>query len=235
METQTQSVLIDHLLMGKTQPFGPKGEPSGIHKTQVSEVVSITFLGFAGDEQGDLRVHGGREKAIHHYPREHYQSLQPMFPSIEFAVGGFGENMSSHGLLEKDVCLGDIFQFGTAKLQVSQGRQPCWKLNERFGDKAMAKTIQKQGLTGWYYRVLEEGEAKAGDTLMFLERVSTEANLHRVMHCLHRDPLNIKEMEVLVDVPEIPEGWRNIFRKRLAKGQVEDMSGRLIGAHAKSV
>lgn len=235
MDTLSLSTSISHVFVGKVRPFGPKEQTSAINKALVSGAVSVRSLGLEGDEQADLRVHGGVEKAIHHYPAEHYLRLQAEYPDIKFNVGSLGENLSSQGITEKDVCLGDIFQLGSAKVQLSQGRQPCWKLNHKFGDKTIAKTVQTLGVIGWYYRVLEEGMVKAGDTLTLLERPCPEANLDRVLNALHRDTLNFDELEVLAPLEVIPENWRRTFEKRLSKRVVEDTSSRLKGPLAEMV
>ncbi|MFC3153181.1 MOSC domain-containing protein [Litoribrevibacter euphylliae] len=229
MDKQSLSTTISHVFVGKVRAFGPKEQTSAINKTLVLGAVKVHSLGLEGDEQADLRVHGGVEKAIHYYPAEHYQKLQETFPHIEFNAGSFGENLSSVGITEKEVCLGDIFQLGSAKVQLSQGRQPCWKLNHKFGEKTMAKTVQSLGVIGWYYRVLEDGVVKAGDSLTLLERPCPEANLDRIFNVLHRDTLNFDELEALAPLEIIPENWRRTFEKRLAKREVEDSSKRLEG------
>ncbi|CAM5218750.1 hypothetical protein BTHI11S_05812 [Bosea thiooxidans] len=129
------------LLIGPARPLGPRGVPSGIAKSRVSGAVALSETGFQGDVQGDPVRHGGPEKAVHHYPFEHYacwaRELGP-HPLLA-APGAFGENIATIGLTEEDVAIGDVFELGTAIVEVSQGRQPCWKLNERFGRASMAR------------------------------------------------------------------------------------------------
>ncbi|MBK5933956.1 MOSC domain-containing protein [Rhodovulum imhoffii] len=140
------------LLTGSIAPLPGGDAHSGIDKTPVTRPLALGLEGFEGDEQADRRVHGGVEKAVHHYPFEHYATwrkelgdLAPLTPP-----GAFGENLSSTGLTETTVAVGDIFRLGGALLQVSQGRQPCWKLNLRFDVPDMAQRVQKSGRTGWY-------------------------------------------------------------------------------------
>lgn len=157
-------LILDALLTGRAQPFTRPGSRSGIAKTPRQEPLAATALGLAGDEQGDLRVHGGVEKAIHHYPREHYAAWLSELGEHPLLAqpGAFGENFSTTGWTEDDVCLGDFIRAGSALLQVSQGRMPCWKLSDRFGVADLALRVQQSGRTGWYYRVVEEGMVRVG-------------------------------------------------------------------------
>lgn len=120
--------------------------------------------GLAGDTQADRRVHGGPEKALHQYPVAHYAMLAAAFPEAgELLVpGALGENLSAPGWNEASIAIGDIFQFGDARIQVSQPRSPCWKIDHRFGVEGMAQHIAEQRITGWYFRVLEEGAVEPG-------------------------------------------------------------------------
>ncbi|MDT3717485.1 MOSC domain-containing protein [Pseudomonas soli] len=163
---------LDSLLTGSARPFTRPGSLSAIDKQPRQGPLQVTLLGIVGDEQGDLRVHGGVEKAIHHYPRDHYTDWVAELGEHPLLTrpGAFGENFSSSGWRETDVCLGDRIRVGTALLEVSQGRMPCWKLNDRFDVAQMALRVQQSGRTGWYYRVLEEGEVQAGDALQLVER-----------------------------------------------------------------
>ncbi|QXH44175.1 MOSC domain-containing protein [Pseudomonas xanthosomatis] len=221
---------LDSLLTGQARPFTRPGSLSAIDKQPRRGELKVTFLGIAGDQQGDLRVHGGVEKAIHHYPREHYAAwaaeLGP-HPLLE-QPGAFGENFSSHGWTEADVCLGDRIRVGTALLEVSQGRMPCWKLNDRFEVAQMALRVQQSGRTGWYYRVLEEGVVEAGDAF---ERVArpygqwSVARLSAVLFDKHLEPELLRECLALPLVPN----WRRTLEKRLEQRQVEDWTSRLQG------
>ncbi len=148
--------------------------------------LGVTPVGLEGDEQGDLRVHGGIEKAIHHYPREHYAAWIAELGEhpLLMQAGAFGENFSTSGWSEADVCLGDRVRAGTALLEVSQGRMPCWKLNDRFEVAGMSLRVQESGRTGWYYRVLEEGVVAAGDILQLVERRHPDWSLLRLSEVL---------------------------------------------------
>lgn len=159
------------VLTGKARPFRGD-EPSAIAKRPVADAVSVGPMGLAGDEQADRSVHGGIDKAIHHYPADHYDWWRDHLGEVPLldAPGAFGENISTTGLDEHGVCLGDRFRLGTALVEVTQARQPCWKLDHRFGAKGVMAQVVKTRRTGWYYRVLEPGVVRAGDTLALIER-----------------------------------------------------------------
>lgn len=225
-------IRIDGVLVGTPRPFGPEGRTSTIaSRYPQSEPVAVTLAGLAGDQVADTKNHGDADKAIHHYPRDHYpawiEELQPGAPSFLGVVGAFGENISTSGITEADVCIGDTLRAGTALLQVAQGRQPCWKLNVRFDTKDMAKRVQTTGRTGWYYRVLEPGEVALGDRLVLETRPQPDWSVARVLHVLYHDTLNREALAAIADLPELAEGWRRLAARRLDTMRVEDWSARL--------
>ncbi len=224
------AVVIEAVLVGRVQPFTRSGTYSAIAKLPVAGVLQVGERGLEGDEQGDLRVHGGPDKAIHHYPRDHYPAWQAELgphPLLD-QPGGFGENLSSHGLTESLVCLGDRFRLGSAMVEVSQLRQPCWKLSDRFGVADMARRVQDSGRTGWYYRVLEPGLVTRGDRLALVERPHRDWPLARIAGVLYRRDVDAATIEAVLGLPLVPS-WRALFERRLAQRQVEDWSGRLEG------
>ncbi|MBA3941884.1 MAG: MOSC domain-containing protein, partial [Sphingopyxis sp.] len=152
------SYAIDALLAGKARAFRGD-EESAIAKDAVDGARRVGFLGIAGDEQADLTVHGGIDKAIHHYPRDHYRWWQHELGdhALLGAAGAFGENISTEGLVETEAAIGDRYRLGSALVEISQGRQPCWKLGHRFGIAGVPATVVKTRRSGWYYRVIEEG------------------------------------------------------------------------------
>src|SRR5690606_26023616 len=211
-------------------PYTRPGSRSAIAKTPRSGPVRIGELGLDGDEQGDRRVHGGVDKAVHHYPFEHYArwraELGPL--PVLAAPGAFGENLSSAGLDESNVCLGDRYALGSVVLEGSQGRQPCWKLTDRFGVRDMALRGQDTGRTGWDYHVLQPGVARAGDTLQLLERPCPDWPLHRLMRLLAERVLDPALLREALALPLVPS-WRTLLERRLASSQVEDWSRRIEG------
>ncbi|HWX48921.1 MAG TPA: MOSC domain-containing protein [Roseomonas sp.] len=222
---------IDRLLTGPAKPFGPRAAPSGIDKRPVAGRTWLGREGFTGDEQGDRKHHGGPEKAVHHYAFEHYAPWREAIGARDVLTrpGAFGENLSTTGLSEAQIAIGDTFRAGGALIQVSQGRQPCWKLNLRFGVPDMAFRVQASGRTGWYYRVIEEGFVEAGDDLVLVERISPEWTIERLWRALYVDTLNFDELAAMAELAHLSENWRRYATRRLATAQVEDWSRRLTG------
>ncbi|MFT0632854.1 MOSC domain-containing protein [Pseudomonas sihuiensis] len=224
------SLQLDALLTGRAQPFTRPGSRSGIAKVPRQEALAVTTLGLAGDEQGDLRVHGGVEKAIHHYPREHYAAWLAELGEHPLLMqpGAFGENFSTTGWTEDDVCLGDLIHAGSALLQVSQGRMPCWKLSDRFGVANLALRVQQSGRTGWYYRVLQEGVVGVGDRLQVVERIHADWPLSRLSAVLFDKRVEPELLRECLALPLVPS-WRRTLERRLEKAEVEDWAPRLQG------
>ncbi|MDG2526921.1 MOSC domain-containing protein [Stenotrophomonas sp. HITSZ_GD] len=224
-------VRIEQVRVGKVVDFTRPGSRSAIDKRRVDGPVAVGELGLAGDEQGDRRVHGGPDKAIHHYPHDHYAAWRAALGDhpLLAAGGAFGENLSSSGLTEADVCLGDRFALGTAVVEVSQLRQPCWKLSDRFGVADMARRVQDTGRTGWYYRVLAPGHVAAGDVLVLKARPHPHWPLARLAELLYRRGVEPALLEEVLRLPLVPS-WRTLFERRLAQGQVESWDKRLHGA-----
>ncbi len=216
--------------VGRARPFGPHGEPSAIDKTVVDGAVMAGPSGLTGDEQGDPRRHGGPDKAIHAYSLAHYPAWAAELPDAAagFVPGAFGENLEVEGVTEAGVCLGDLWQAGGATLQVSQSRQPCWKLNLRFGLPDMARRVQDSGRTGWYFRVTGAGPIRAGDRAVLVARPHPEWPLDRVQRLLYRDMLDREALAALGALDSLPESWRRLVEARLARSRVEDWSSRLV-------
>ncbi|WP_312408081.1 MOSC domain-containing protein [Rhizobium sp.] len=228
-----QSVALIGLLVGGIAPLGPRAAPSGIMKRSVVGPIVLTETGFIGDAQGDTRRHGGPEKAVHHYPFDHYKNWAPEIGenSILSGPGAFGENLSTTGVSEADIAIGDVFRLGSAVLQVSQGRRPCWKLNERFSTKTMAREVQRTGRTGWYYRVLQKGVVSPDDALVLDDRRSPEWTVFRIWQTFYVNTMDRGELHAIAALPTLAQGWRDHASRRLSSGQVEDWKLRLEGPH----
>jgi MOSC domain-containing protein YiiM len=174
--------LIESVLTGPVMQFTDTGERSAIAKAAVTGPRDVRWLGIAGDAQADLSVHGGPDKAIHHYPRDHYAWWQDRIgtnPLLD-APGAFGENISTTGLTEHEACIGDRYRLGTALVEIAQGRQPCWKQAHRLSYRQTVATMVKTGRSGWYYRVIDEGAVAAGDLLNLVARPHAEWTVARV-------------------------------------------------------
>lgn len=227
------SAMIDAVLTGRAVDFTRPGSRSAIAKHVVHGPVHIGPEGLSGDEQGDRRVHGGPDKAIHHYPRDHYPTWKGEIGAHALlqAPGAFGENISTVGITEADLCLGDRLRVGSALVEVSQARQPCWKLSDRFGIADMARRVQDSGRSGWYYRVIETGTVQAGDTLELIERPHAGWPLPRLSGLLYRRTLDQDELRSALALPLVPS-WRRLFERRLEQGDIESWEARLGGPGA---
>ncbi|MFQ6575840.1 MOSC domain-containing protein [Pseudomonas sp. UM16] len=224
---------LDAVLTGKAVAYTRPGSCSAIDKRPRSGELMVTALGLGGDEQGDLRVHGGKDKAIHHYPREHYAlwAAELGEQALLQTPGAFGENLSTYGCTEQTVCLGDRFRVGKALLEISQGRMPCWKLNDRFGVKDMSLRVQQTGRTGWYYRVLEEGVLAAGASFELIARPHPQWTVARLSAVLFDRQVDAEVIRQCLALPLAPS-WRRTLERRLEKAAVEDWSPRLVGPQA---
>jgi MOSC domain-containing protein YiiM len=220
---------VSEVRVGRVRPLGPQGVPSGIRKDPVPGPVAATACGLEGDEQGDRRNHGGRDKAVHAYAAAHYPSWAADLPGLaaQLEPGTFGENLLVEGVVEADICLGDRWRLGGALLEVSQARQPCWRLNLRFERPDMARLVQSTGRTGWYFRVVEPGEIAAGQTARLEARPHPEWSLDRVWRLLYRDRLDRAALAAFAALPGLPERWRTMAAARVASGRTEDWTRRL--------
>ena len=219
------------LLTGPIAPLAGSAATSAIAKKPVAGRLWMGPEGFAGDAQADRRVHGGPEKAVHHYPFDHYPAWRADLGGLALlrAPGAVGENISVTGLSEDGVAVGDIFRLGGALVQVSQGRQPCWKLNRRLGVPDMARRVQDTGRTGWYYRVLQPGQVAPSDDLELIDRLAPDWTLRRLWRAMYVDRLNRAELEAIAALDVLAEGWRRYAQRRLDSGRVEDWRPRLEG------
>lgn len=217
------------ILTGTVAPFA-FGEKSAINKTIQTQRQKVVPLGMTNDQQADTRFHGGKEKALHIYPIEHYPDWINHIgsnPALD-NIGAFGENISSKGITEHDICIKDKIRIGTTLLEVSQGRMPCWKLNVRFNQKNMAQMLQDTLKTGWYFRVLESGDIGQGDDIVLCERPFPNWTLARIMAAVFSgclDPILLKQLHAL----PLVDSWSKLIENRLKTQQLEDWSPRLFG------
>lgn len=232
MSNTIDKIQIQKFCSGISKEFGPPGCRSGIDKERSTRKLLLGRFGFAGDQQEDERFHGGLDKALLHYCASHYEywKRELQQSSILFDRDApFGENISGEGATEVDVSIGDIFKLGSALVQVSQARQPCWKLNFRFKLHDMSKRVQNTGRTGWYYRVLEEGDIATDDCLILIDRPRPQWTIKRVTNLLYHNPLDIDELTELSSIPELSTSWHRLLQKRIETQQVENWESRLTG------
>lgn len=217
--------------------FGQEGaaEPmdrpwtTGFFKEPVAGAVRLGRTNLEGDGQADRVHHGGPDKAVLAYSAEHYPGWRQMMKNPSLPFGAFGENFTVTGLTEADVCIGDTWQVGEeAVVQVSQPRQPCWKLARRWRIKTLALDVQQTGRTGWYFRVLSEGSVAAGMRFVLQERPHPDWTVERANRVMHTEKSDIAKALELAAIPLLSEPWRTTLTRRANK-QEPDSQKRLVG------
>ncbi len=238
--TQAEAVLVS-IQVGLPQTLGDANaaDPldrrwtTGFIKQSVSGPVRLGRTNLEGDGQADLVHHGGPEKAVLAYSADHYVRWREVLDRPDLVYGSFGENFTIERLTEADVCIGDTWLVGPeVVVQVSQPRQPCWKLARRWRIKTLALQVQELGQTGWYFRVLAEGMVEPGMPLTLRERPYPQWSVARANHVMHHDRKNLRLAEELAAVPLLSENWQATLRRRAHQQQESDPSKRLIGENA---
>lgn len=191
----------DHLWQGKLVR-------TSIFKQPVAGPVPVLAEHLAGDGQADLRVHGGPDKAVYAYPHEHWAYWRQLLPAELLVPGAFGENLTTLGLLETDVRVGDCYQVGTAVLQAIQPRRPCLKLGIRLARPQVVREFEQAGRSGIYFRVRQPGVLQAGDALTLLERSPHTATIQDMVACLGPGPHDLARVQALLATPYLSTSWR---------------------------
>lgn len=189
---------------------------TGIFKKPVAGPVAVGTTQLAGDRQADLRNHGGPDKAVYGYPWEHYARWASELGRDDFAPGQFGENLTTEGLLESELCIGDRLRAGTVVLEVSQPRMPCFKLGIRMQLPGFPKVFLKSGRVGFYFRVLEPGEIQAGDLIAVEPSEYARVSVQDVSHVRFFDSRNLPAIERILSNPALAAVWRADFEDLLA-------------------
>ena len=188
---------------------------TSIFKEPVTGRVRVARLNVDGDQQSDLTVHGGPDKAVYAYPSEHYRFWRSELPDTDLAWGVFGENFTTDGLGEATLHIGDRLRIGSAEFVVTQPRMPCFKLGIRFNRSDMVKRFLQSGRTGFYCAVVKEGEVGAGDSIELLERDKHNIPVADVVNLYRGDAGNQDLLRRVSELPALPNSWREYFRKRL--------------------
>lgn len=189
---------------------------TGIYKEPVAGHVMLRTLNFDADRQADLTVHGGPTKAVYVYPSEHYHYWREELPGMELPWGMFGENLTTEGLNETTVNIGDRFRLGSAEVMVTEPRMPCYKLGIKFGRSDIIKRFLMSGRTGFYFSVQREGEVAAGDEIQSIGRDQNRVTVADIAGLYSRNKGDVELMQRAIAVEALPESWRNHFRKQLA-------------------
>ena len=211
-------MIIRSLNIGKPKQelFYGKAFLTGMCKQPVSGEIILSRHGFEGDGVGDLRHHGGEDKAVCAYSLDHYPYWASTL-SIMMPVAAFGENLSVEGLQEAEVRIGDVYRIGTAVVQVSQPRQPCNTLAARYGREDLIKLVQDSGRTGFYFRVLTEGRVQAGDAVVLIEQDGRGVTVSFANRIFHHDWRNRAGLEKVLSVPALSDSWKRSIRELLAR------------------
>ncbi|HEY8491124.1 MAG TPA: MOSC domain-containing protein [Dehalococcoidia bacterium] len=199
--------------MGRDGAEDPMDRPwsSAIFKESVAGPVRLGRTNLEGDRQADGKNHGGPDKAVLLYAAAHYPAWREELGLPSFPYGAFGENFTVAGLTEETVCIGDVYAVGQAVVQVSQPRQPCWKLAYRWRIKDLTARVERTGRTGWYARVLREGRVQAGDALTLLERPHPGWTVARATAVMRRRREEPETALALGSLPALAEAWRSVL------------------------
>ncbi len=188
---------------------------TGSYKEPVSNIRDVNFDGIVGDEVSDLVHHGGEHKAVFANSFLNYSKWEKYLDVDKLSFGALAENLTLDKIAEEDVCIGDIHKIGTTTLEVSQPREPCWKISKKHNNKTFTKEIYDTGRTGWYYRVLEEGQIKKGDTVDFLRRIDNPITILKANEIL-RDPSSDLDMaNHLLELDVLGEPFRKSLQKKV--------------------
>jgi len=190
---------------------------TSIFKMPVEGPVMLRRTNLDGDEQADLHVHGGPDKAVCVYPVDHYPWWREALNLPEIEPGAFGENFCVTGQSEADVCVGDRYEVGEALVEVSQPRTPCWKLGRRWGVPKLAKAVITSGWTGWYLRVIREGTVRARLPLILTARPFPEWTIETVLQLAFEDDVPRDQARRLASCDALPQGWRRLLTRRLLR------------------
>jgi MOSC domain-containing protein YiiM len=188
---------------------------TGIFKSPVEKRLRMRYLNLDGDRQADLTVHGGQNKAVYAYPSEHYPFWKNELPGVDLPWGSFGENLTTSGLLESEVCIGDRFAIGTAEVVITQPRLPCFKLNLKFGRDDMVKRLLASHHTGFYFRVLREGEVGAGDEIVRVHRDENRVTVLDILHLYLNESRSSELRQRALQVEYLSPSWRKEFSEQV--------------------
>ena len=221
-----------NVFTGKVRDY-EGSRPSAIAKVQVNGELTLTDLGLAGDQQAEKKIHGGPDRALCHYPREHYRQWASEFPeqADRFVAPAFGENLSTEGLTEQNVYIGDIFRWGEALIQVTQPRSPCFKVNYHFAIQDLSSLMQESGRTGWLYRVIAPGSIPGDAPLELVSRCS-EVSVYEAGAIAWHLPFDDEQYHRLLSAAGLSVSWARTMQKRRLSGKIESFAPRLWGRKA---
>ena len=188
---------------------------TSIWKYPVQGRIRVSTLNLDGDQQSDLSVHGGVDKAVYLYPSEHYSYWRTQLADLDLPWGVFGENFTSEGILEDQVTIGDRLRIGSAEFMVTQPRMPCFKLGIRFNRRDMVKRFLESRRSGFYLSVTREGEVENGKAIEFTEKQKTGVTITDIVNLYTIDSENQDLLRRARELAVLPQSWKDYFRKRL--------------------
>ncbi|WP_209862628.1 MOSC domain-containing protein [Paenibacillus shirakamiensis] len=186
---------------------------SAIDKKATDQDIFLSYTGLEGDAQANLIHHGGPDKALCLYSEEHYSYWNDEL-GLDFAAAAFGENVTLQGLTEPEVHIGDVFKWGEAKIQVTQPRQPCFKLAIKHGVPEMVLKVQQTGYTGFYCRVLQEGRVSVRDRFVLERQDDGGITIALANQIMFHDKLNLDGARRILAVEALSASWRETLSKR---------------------
>ena len=215
---------IESIQVGKPKTIAPDWTTS-IYKSPITSNVFLGKYNLEGDRQADLTVHGGLDKAVNVYPCEHYAYWNKrtgllLRKRINLPApynGAFGENFTVSGLIESNVCIGDVFNVGDCIVEISQPRQPCWKLARKFKQASLPFWIQHTGRTGWYFRVLQEGYVQAGNTFELIQQNNPSWSIMRANRLMYTPDQSKQDIASILMCEQLSHSWKTTFNKRLTE------------------
>jgi len=206
------------------------GIETGIDKYPVEKSLYLSFDGLEGDQCADQVNHGGIDRALHQYPQEHYAFWQKQYGNhVDWVAPGMGENLSSLGMTEDTVFLGDRYQWNEAIIEVSQPRSPCFKLNKRWNIDDLSSEMQGNSRCGWLYRVIKPGMVSVHEPLKLIERTANAMTIRELSEAFFNEPLNKANLLKLRQQNALSDSWMDKVVQRLETNQLESWSFRLFG------
>ncbi len=219
---------LDRIYRGKVEHR--YGFDTAINKSPIETHLSLSLEGLEGDQCADLRHHGGVERALHQYPLEHYAYWKEKYGGdVQWEAPGMGENLSSRGMTEDTVCLGDRYQWGEAIIEVSQPRSPCFKLSKSWQVENFSVDMQDISRCGWLYRIIQPGMVSADEPLELIERESNAMTIREVCDVFFGDPLNNDGLLKLQQQTKLSASWMTKVIECLETNRIENWNFRLLG------
>jgi len=221
----SSTIKIEQLFVGIPKTLEGIQQETAINRDAV-ESLTIKFDEIIGDRVANLEHHGGDNRVLHHFALEDYDLLQSIYPDVDFCAGSIGENLSARGMNEANVCIGDSYQIGNVQCMVTEPRKPCGLISQKYKTKGLARKIQDKFVTGWFYKILKEGDIFVGDEIKLLSRPYPKLTLKKCIDALllTADP---EVLKLMAETPVLSDNWKLPAKTILKSGRLEDDTLRL--------